>query len=243
MFMPRKGYEKYRVFQLNPALVRTAYRISAGTALQDSDSAQRYRQRYPEPAARKAPSVHIGTHMTGDTFFHGPGLSKEAQYIAKLYGADDYVATEMEAAAIALVIQRLHGTDRILSLRGSVNFDQGNPNETTQAHLDPKPGETAGGAETVANVAKVGGAWVDTVGHVRAGLAEEQALREIGAAGEFAQHQPDKPPAGQRGEREQAAGKQRVVRVLIADLRHGGDKFLSGVLLDAHAHFSLSGMC
>lgn len=164
VFMPRKGYEKYRVFQLNPALVQAAYRISAGTALQDSDSAQRYRQRYPEPAARKAPSVHIGTHMTGDTFFHGPGLSKEAQYIAKLYGADDYVATEMEAAAIALVIQRLHGTDRILSLRGSVNFDQGNPNETTQAHLDPKPGETAGGfAETVANVAKVGGAWVDTV--------------------------------------------------------------------------------
>ena len=100
----------------------------------------------------------------GDTFFHGPGLSKEAQYIAKLYGADDYVATEMEAAAIALVLKRTHGTDRILSLRGSVNFDQGNPKETTQAHLDPKPGETAGGfAETVANVAVVGGIFVDTV--------------------------------------------------------------------------------
>ena len=36
--------------------------------------------------------------MTGDTFFHGPGLSAEAQYMAKLYGADDYVITEMEAA-------------------------------------------------------------------------------------------------------------------------------------------------
>ena len=91
-------------------------------------------------------------------------MSKEAQYIAKLYGADDYVATEMEAAAIALVLKRTHGTDRILSLRGSVNFDQGNPKETTQAHLDPKPGETAGGfAETVANVAVVGGIFVDTV--------------------------------------------------------------------------------
>ena len=102
--------------------------------------------------------------MTGDTFFHGPGLSKEAQHIAKLYGADDYVATEMEVAAIALVLNRTHGTDRILSLRGSVNFDQGNPNETTQAHLDPKPGETAGGfAETVANVANVGGVVVDTI--------------------------------------------------------------------------------
>ncbi|MGE8318540.1 MAG: purine-nucleoside phosphorylase [Comamonas sp.] len=164
VFMPRKGYEEYRRFQLNPALVQAAYRMTRGVALQDSESAQRYRMRYPDAAARKAPAVHVGTHMTGDTFFHGPGLSAEAQYIAKLYGADDYVATEMEAAAIALVLKRTHGTDRILSLRGSVNFDQGNPNETTQAHLDPKPGETAGGfAETVANVANVGGRFVDTV--------------------------------------------------------------------------------
>ena len=164
VFMPRKGYEKYRVFQLDPALVKAAMRLTADTRLQDSESAQRYRQRYPDAAARKAPSVHAGTHMTGDTFFHGPGLSREAQYIAKLYGADDYVSTEMEAAAIALVVARTHGTDRILSLRGSVNFDQGNPRETTQQHLDPKPGETAGGfAETVANIEAVGSRFVDEV--------------------------------------------------------------------------------
>ncbi|MBB6577329.1 purine nucleoside permease [Comamonas odontotermitis] len=164
VFVPRKGYEDYRRFALNPALVQAAYAMTRAVPLQDSESAQRYRMRYPDAAARKAPSVHVGTHITGDTFFHGPGLSREAQYIAKLYGADDYVATEMEAAAIALVLKRTHGTDRILSLRGSVNFDQGNPKETTQAHLDPKPGETAGGfAETVANVAVVGSTFVDTV--------------------------------------------------------------------------------
>ena len=164
VFVPRKGYEEYRRFQLNPALVQAAFSLTKAVPLQDSESAQRYRLRYPNAAARKAPSVHVGTHISGDTFFHGPGLSNEAQYIAKLYGTDDYVATEMEAAAIALVLKRTHGTDRILSLRGSVNFDQGNPNETTQAHLDPKPGETAVGfAETVANVATVGVTFVDTV--------------------------------------------------------------------------------
>jgi purine nucleoside permease len=95
--------------------------------------------------------------MTGDTFFHGPELSKQAQYITELYGADDYIATEMEAAAITQVISRIHGTQRIMSLRGSVNFDQGNPNETTLEHLDPAPGETAGGfAETVENIVLVG---------------------------------------------------------------------------------------
>jgi purine nucleoside permease len=163
-FMPRKGYEEYRRFQLNPALVAEAMRLSAGTPLLDSDSAAKYRQRYPDAEARRAPKVLTGTHMTGDTFFHGPGMSKQAQYIAKLYGADDYVITEMEAAAIALVIKRSHGTDRIMSLRGAVNFDQGNPKETTLQHLDPAPGETAGGfAETVQNIVLVGSRVVDDI--------------------------------------------------------------------------------
>lgn len=163
-FMPRKGYEEYRRFQLNPALVAKAMQLSANTPLLDSDSAAKYRQRYPDAEARRAPKVITGTHMTGDTFFHGPGMSKQAQYIAKLYGADDYVITEMEAAAIALVIQRSHGTDRIMSLRGAVNFDQGNPKETTLQHLDPAPGETAGGfAETVQNIERVGARVVDDI--------------------------------------------------------------------------------
>ncbi len=163
-FMPRKGYEDYRRFQLNPALVGWAMKLSADTPLKDSDSARTYRLRYPDAAARRAPFVGTGTHMTGDTFFHGPGMSRQAQYIAKLYGADDYVITEMEASAITLVIKRTHGTDRVMSLRGAVNFDQGNPQESTLQHLDPAPGETAGGfAETVQNIALVGTRVVDHI--------------------------------------------------------------------------------
>ena len=172
-FMPRKGYEEYRRFKLNPELVAWAMKLSADTPLKDSDSAKAYRLRYPQAAARRAPFVGTGTHMTGDTFFHGPGMSNQAQYIAKLYGADDYVITEMEAAAITLVIKRQHGTDRVTSLRGAVNFDQGNPRETTLQHLDPAPGETAGGfAETVANIELVGSRVVD---HIVANWSQWQA--------------------------------------------------------------------
>jgi hypothetical protein len=32
-----------------------------------------------------------------------------------------------------------------MSMRGSVDFDQGNRNETTLEYSDPAPGETAGG--------------------------------------------------------------------------------------------------
>ena len=156
-FMPRKGYENIRRYQLNPLLINWSMALTKDLTLKDSPEAQAYRMRYPQAAARRLPKVLTGTHMTGDTFFHGPELSKQAQYITELYGADDYIATEMEAAAITQVISRIHGTQRIMSLRGSVNFDQGNPNETTLEHLDPAPGETAGGfAETVENIVLVG---------------------------------------------------------------------------------------
>jgi purine nucleoside permease len=164
VFMPRKGYEDYRVFKLNPDLVAAAMHLGSKVELRDSQEAQNYRMRYPDKAAQAKPSLKTGTHMTGDTFFHGPGLSKEAQYIVHLYGADDYLVTEMEAAAITLVIKRQFGTDRIASLRGAVNFDQGNPNETTLQHLDPAPGQTAGGfAETVQNIYLVGSPLVDDI--------------------------------------------------------------------------------
>ncbi|WP_370659898.1 purine-nucleoside phosphorylase [Paraglaciecola algarum] len=163
-FMPRKGYENIRSYQLDTNLVRWTKQLSANVQLKDSPSAQAYRTRYPDKNARRKPKITFGTHFTGDTFFHGPGLSKEAQYISELYGADDYVITEMEAAAITQVIDRLHGTSRIMSLRGAVNFDQGHPNESTLAHLDPAPGETAGGfAETVENIVLVGSQVVDHI--------------------------------------------------------------------------------
>ena len=163
-FMPRKGYEDVRLFRLNPQLVAWAMQLSADTPLKDSDSAKAYRQRYPQEAARRAPFVGTGSHFAGDCFFHGPGMSAQAQYMAKLYGADDYVITEMEGTAIAHVIKQLHGIDRVMSLRVAVNFDQGNPNETTLQHLDPAPGQTAGGfAESVENEEKVGERVVDHI--------------------------------------------------------------------------------
>jgi purine nucleoside permease len=161
-FIPRKGYEDVRLFHINPQLVAWAMKITQDTPLKDSESAQNYRKRYPQEAALKAPSVSLGTHVAGDCFFHGPGMSEQAQYMAKLYGADDYVITEMESTAIAHVIQKMVGLDRVIGLRGAVNFDQGNPNETTLEHLDPAPGQTAGGfAETVENITLAGSRFAD----------------------------------------------------------------------------------
>ncbi len=163
-FSPRKGYESIRQIKLNPNLVAWAYHLSKGIPLKDSASAKTYRNRYQQVQARRTPFVGVGAHLAADTFFHGPGLSAEAQYITDLYGAGTYVITEMEGVAVAYVIRKILASDRILSLRSAVNFDQGSAGETTLAHLDPEPGNTPGGFDVgLQNNVAVGSTVVDYI--------------------------------------------------------------------------------
>ncbi len=162
LFMPRSGYEGIRCYVINPQLLVWAEKLSLNASLKDSDDAQRYRKRYHQNAALAKPRVKSGTHMTGDTFFHGPGLSAEAEYMSQLYQVDHYQITEMEAAALLQVLSRYGFENRALSLRAAVNFDQGNQNESTLSHLDPAPGETAGGFENaLENMTLVGRYFID----------------------------------------------------------------------------------
>jgi hypothetical protein len=139
LFMPRKGYAAIRVYHLNPALVSWALRLSGDTLLRDSDAAKAYRDHYPQDAARRPPSVATDTHMTGDTFFLGPGMSAQAQYIAKPYGADDHVITEMEGTAITQVITRQFGTDRVMARRGELRSGQSIRNHLEASRSGPRP--------------------------------------------------------------------------------------------------------
>ncbi|WP_218046320.1 hypothetical protein [Budvicia aquatica] len=54
-FIPRKGYENIRSYQLDPTLVAWAMKITDKTPLLDSEEAQKYRQRYPDDNARRSP--------------------------------------------------------------------------------------------------------------------------------------------------------------------------------------------
>jgi len=145
VFSPRKGYEDVRQIKLNADLTAWAYHLSKNVPLADSASAIEYRLRYTDQQALRKPFVGVGAHLAADTFFHGPGLSEEAQYIVDLYDAGTYVITEMEGVAVAYVIRKILATERIMSIRSAVNFDQGSAGETTLEHLDPEPGNTPGG--------------------------------------------------------------------------------------------------
>jgi len=147
-FSPRKRYEEVRRFQLNPELTQRALEICSRVALTDCKGLQSYRVRYPDVAARRSPRISTGTFVSGDTFFHGPRLSQEAQFMCDLYEVDNYVVTEMEGSSCAYVLLKFGYLDRLMSVRVAVNFDQGCPSETTLDHLDPKPGHSPGGFDT-----------------------------------------------------------------------------------------------
>lgn len=164
LFSLRKGYEDVRVVKLNPELVERAFELTRDTPLEDSETSQKYRQKYPQETAQRQPFVGVGTHVAADTFFHGPTLSREAQYVCDLNNAGTYVITEMEGVAVGYVIKKFGHGDRVLSLRTAVNFDQGNPGETTLEHLDPAPGNYPGGFSTgIKNAYAVGSRFVDEV--------------------------------------------------------------------------------
>ncbi|MCL2871409.1 MAG: purine nucleoside permease [Betaproteobacteria bacterium] len=165
-FLPCQGFGTTAALQLNPALVTTAIKLSADSlaSLQRSDAVEAYCARYPHAVACGAPFVGSGTHVASDCFFHGAGLSAQVQAITRLYGADDYVISEMEGIAIAQVIQPLHGLERVMSLRVVANFDQPPPGETTVQHLATALAHTTDGlTDSIDNLEKVGGRVVDAI--------------------------------------------------------------------------------
>src|SRR5699024_8694972 len=99
-----------------------------------------------------------------DTFFHGPGLSREAQYVCDLNGAGTYTITEMEGMPVGYVLKKFGYADRLLSLRTAVNVDQRNPKESTLEHLDSAPGNYHARLDTgIRNAFEVGSRFVDHV--------------------------------------------------------------------------------
>jgi purine nucleoside permease len=165
-FQPLDIGSDVRAFRLNPELLKKALASGATVPLADPPYAPAIRAKYPEALARRAPFIGAGSHLCGDSFFHGAGLSREAQAICELYGADDYVATEMEGAAVAYVVKRLHGLDRLMSLRAIVNFDQGAPGESVSEHLRKAMDEITGDfSDCVRNLTRVGAKFVDSLGN------------------------------------------------------------------------------
>lgn len=77
-----------------------------------------------EDSEHDDPRIVRGTNLCGDELWHGERPAEEAAWLTDQYGVDPHLATEMEDAATAAVLERFDCLDRYLCVRGISNHDR-----------------------------------------------------------------------------------------------------------------------
>jgi purine nucleoside permease len=150
-YLPLRGATPYaeprdssegEVYQLNPALVEWAFRLTEKVPLGDSDAMRETRNLYPEANARRAPFVIKGDTLSSGTFWHGKLLDEWAGDWVRYHtgGKGDFVTTAMEDTGTMqslTLLARAGKVDvrRALVLRTASNYDQPPPGVTPAENL------------------------------------------------------------------------------------------------------------
>ena len=142
-FAPLSPADYAEVFHLNARLAQTAYRVTRHVRLADSAEADQVRARYAGQAGLK-PFVALCDTISGDDYWAGATLSKEAHYIVSLetHGQGKYCTTEQEDTAVAAALSRFGYLQHYLDLRTASDFDQPYPGQTVEQLLQTFPGYT-----------------------------------------------------------------------------------------------------
>ena len=142
-YQPLDSASYAEVFRLNARLARTAYRVTRHVRLADSAEADQVRARYPGQAGMK-PFVAMCDTITGDDYWAGASLSKEAQYIVSVqtHGQGRYCTSEQEDTAVAAALSRFGYLGRYLDLRTASDYDQPYPGQTVEELLQAFPAYT-----------------------------------------------------------------------------------------------------
>ena len=123
-----------QLYQLNPALLEWAYRLTKDVPLADTDAIRARRAQFEQEAARKPPSVMKGSELSSSTYWHGKKLDEWANAWVSYYtnGAGRFVTTAMEDTGTLQSLTFLAKAGRIdysrvMVLRTVSNFDQQRP--------------------------------------------------------------------------------------------------------------------
>ncbi len=84
-----------QLYQVNPALMEWAYRLTKDVPLADTDAIRGRRVQFEQEAARKPPSVMKGSELSSSTYWHGKKLDEWANAWVTYYtnGAGRFVTT------------------------------------------------------------------------------------------------------------------------------------------------------
>ncbi len=129
------------VHRLDETLVGDAYDWAQDVALRDTETAQKLRNEYSQPAARAKPTVEVGATLCGDEFWHGKTYAADAQWLVEQYDAGTYATTEMEDYGTATALDRFDRLHRYLSIRSVVNFDRPHDGQTIRESMDEDLGK------------------------------------------------------------------------------------------------------
>ncbi len=175
--LPRTVPNEGESYQLNPALVDWAYRLTKDIPLEDNDAMREERGKFESPNARRAPFVLKGDTLSASTFWHGRLLNEWANDWVKYHtdGKGNYVTTAMEDTGTLQSLTFLSKAgrvrlDRVLVLRTASDFDQPPPGVSAAESL----GATKIG-HYVAYLPALDAAW--RVGHV----VVEEIARALGS--------------------------------------------------------------
>lgn len=119
-------YDDTAVKILDPALMERVYTLVKDVPLQTTENTRKFMARAFDHAAwaTRDPKVLRGTTVTSDTYWKGEYDHRNAHLMTETYGCPDpFAVSEMEDAALAIVLDRLGMLNRLIILRVSVNMD------------------------------------------------------------------------------------------------------------------------
>src|SRR5271163_4595337 len=141
-FEPPADAKQGQLYQLNPALMEWAYRLTKDIPLADTDAIRARRAQFGQEAAKKPPSVMKGSELSSSTYWHGKKFDEWANAWVAYYtnGQGRFVTTAMEDSGTLQSLTFLAKAGRIdysrvMVLRTVSNFDQQRPGVTAAESL------------------------------------------------------------------------------------------------------------
>lgn len=146
------GYDSASCKILNAGLMDKVYDLVKDVEISTTEKTRNYMSAAFDGAewAVRDPKVLRGTTVTGDNYWKGAYDHANAVLMTETYGCPDpFALTEMEDAALAVVMDRMGMLDRYIIIRDSVNMDVFMNGATPESLWDPNFDDSLASDESV----------------------------------------------------------------------------------------------
>ena len=147
-----EGYDSASCKILDQELMAKVYDLVKDVKIETTENTRNFMSAAFDGAewATRDPQVLRGTTVSGDNYWKGFHDHANAELMVETYGCPDpYALTEMEDAALGVVLDRLGMLDRYIIIRDSVNMDVFMNGATPESLWDPNFDESLASESSV----------------------------------------------------------------------------------------------